>query len=99
MACLWVGVEEIKRFAIALFKLCRLCDDASACEDETLVLSDLQFPVPDGNYLWEAESNEVLAKRLAEGGDRGATRDSGLEENWISNRGFCVLSEGDFGFD
>jgi hypothetical protein len=98
MACIWVGVEEIKRLGIALYRVCKLCSDSSNSnvdggehlEPEFLTLSDLQFPIPDNNELWNAESNMVLSRRLAEIGPSGAA-DGRREENWISNLGGIIL--------
>lgn len=98
MACIWVGVEEIKRLGIALYRVCKLCSDSNSSnvdgsehlEPEFLTLSDLQFPIPDNNELWNAESNTVLSRRLAAIGASGAT-DGGREKNWISNLGGIIL--------
>lgn len=92
MACIWVGVEEIKRFGIALYKVCKLCSNSDSSnvdgsdhfEPELLTLSELQYPMPDSNKLWNAESNMVLSKGLAEV-EPSATLDGRREENWISN--------------
>lgn len=92
MACIWVGVEEIKRLGIALYKVCKLCSNSDSSnanggnhlEPELLTLSDLQFPMPDSNKLWNAESNMVLSRALAEV-EPSATQDGRWEENWISN--------------
>lgn len=89
--CVWVGVEEIKRLGIALFRVCRLCSNSSSnvdasgpVENDLLTLSDLRYPMPDSNRLWNAESDIVFSRRLAEV-DPDATLDGRWEENWISN--------------
>lgn len=97
VACIWVGVEEIKRLGIALYKVCKLCSNSDSSnvdggdhlEPEFLTLSDLQYPKPDSNELWNAESNIILSRRLAEV-EPSATLDGRREENWISNLGGVV---------
>lgn len=98
MTCIWVGVEEIKRLGIALYRVCKLCSNNDSSDvnggghlkPEFLTLSDLQFPMPDSNELWNAESNIVLSRRLAEVVP-SATLDGRREENRISNLGEDVL--------
>lgn len=68
VTCIWVGVEEIKRFGLVLYKVSRICCCASeSAGDRTklLRLSDLQFPETDSNHLWEARSNPELSYLLA----------------------------------
>ncbi|PLB43624.1 transcription factor with C2H2 and Zn(2)-Cys(6) DNA binding domain [Aspergillus steynii IBT 23096] len=86
VTCIWVGVEEIKRFGLALYKVSRICCGASEVgedRDQLLGLADLQFPAPDGNHLWEARSNPELIYLLA-----GIRRDGHLARSqsgrWIS---------------
>jgi len=98
MTCIWVGVEEIKRLGIALYRVCKLCSNNDSSDvnggghlkPEFLILADLQFPMPDSNELWNAESNIVLSRRLAEVVP-SATLDGRREENRISNLGEDVL--------
>jgi hypothetical protein len=92
VACIWVGVEEIKRFGLALYKVCKICN--SVYDDESgensgqrlLRLSDLRFPVPDGNHLWEAGSNLELSHLLAKKGT-DAQSERSREVKWISENG------------
>ncbi|KAL4998974.1 hypothetical protein BDV10DRAFT_184865 [Aspergillus recurvatus] len=84
-ACIWVGVEEIKRFGIALSRVCELYRERFAVNHSGLLtFAELQFPVPDSDELWSAESNAVLAQRLADLKPNAAL-DGRREENWISN--------------
>ncbi|KAF4151450.1 hypothetical protein CNMCM6936_000708 [Aspergillus lentulus] len=92
---IWVGIEEVKRFALALYKVCRSCH--IQCKNgprnnlhrtqrgrSLLTLADLQFSLPDSDELWNATSD--LAARLAE--DRPLYYDNNnTEANWISH---CV---------
>ncbi|KAF7595985.1 hypothetical protein BBP40_004131 [Aspergillus hancockii] len=56
----WIRVEEIKRFALALFKLNMLVGT------EQLGPSDLQFPLPDNGYLWDAPGSGEWYRRFNE---------------------------------
>ncbi|EAW13717.1 Zn(II)2Cys6 transcription factor [Aspergillus clavatus NRRL 1] len=107
---IWIGIEEIKRFALALYKVCRLCivhDDTGHTTQmhgpptvtghaRTLVsLEDLQFALPDSDDLWHASSD--LAARLAEDGSM-AYKNKNAEANWIS-QSVRLLRKNEVGFD
>ncbi|KAL6239529.1 Isochorismatase family-domain-containing protein [Aspergillus navahoensis] len=74
ITCIWVGVEEIKRLGLGLFRICCLWAGGNQGEllvrpgmlgpNRLLCLSDLRFPPPDRDYLWEAGSNEELSRLL-----------------------------------
>lgn len=89
----WLSVEEIKRFGLALYKLCRLCthnpDDRPAggggdgVHNELLTLADLEFCMPDCDDLWNALSTEEMDAILKTSvRETSADRDP---DNWISN--------------
>ncbi|RJE24657.1 hypothetical protein PHISCL_03023 [Aspergillus sclerotialis] len=94
VACIWVGVEEIKRFGIALYRVCKLCsngnssnvDECGRFKHDLLTLPDLQFPMPESDELWNAESNIALSNRLADINPNAAL-DGRRQKNWISNLG------------
>lgn len=91
MACIWVGVEEIKRLGIALYRVCKSCSDGSNVGGhELLTLSDLQFPMPDSDELWNAETNTTLSRRLAKV-DPSATLHGWQKHNWISDLGVALF--------
>ncbi|OJJ03316.1 hypothetical protein ASPVEDRAFT_170685 [Aspergillus versicolor CBS 583.65] len=63
IALIWVSVEEIKRFGLALYKLCRMCTRTSLADkggssrglrSELLTLADLDFCMPDSDEIWNA---------------------------------------------
>ena len=62
IALIWVSVEELKRFGLALYKLCRLCargdstnkSSTSGLRNELLTLRDLDFCMPDSDQAWDA---------------------------------------------
>ncbi|KAJ5812982.1 hypothetical protein N7447_010005 [Penicillium robsamsonii] len=99
VTCMWVGVEEIKRLGLALYKVSRLCGRGSCLgeSDETdsrpFRLSDLQFPLPDRRHFWEAASNAELSRRLLVYSKRKDKSDEPRDTNWISQSG--VLLETD----
>ncbi|KAJ5261184.1 hypothetical protein N7478_011779 [Penicillium angulare] len=85
MACIWVGMEEMSRLGLAIYKVSTLCksEDSNNNECRLLQLSDLQFPVPNSRHLWEAESNQELARLLKLDGNRERL-DIYTPQNWIS---------------
>ncbi|KAL4921168.1 hypothetical protein BDW62DRAFT_208536 [Aspergillus aurantiobrunneus] len=72
---IWLGIEEVKRFTLTLYKVCRRC--RGGC---LLSLADLQFALPNSDELWHAGSD--LAAQVAE--NRSAYRNKNIEANWIS---------------
>ncbi|KAB8076576.1 hypothetical protein BDV29DRAFT_189364 [Aspergillus leporis] len=64
-------VEEIKRLGLVLHKVCKICrstcqgESQEASDSRLLRLSNLGFPGPDSNELWEAGSNPELSNLLA----------------------------------
>ncbi|OJI91620.1 hypothetical protein ASPTUDRAFT_164902 [Aspergillus tubingensis CBS 134.48] len=100
VTCIWVGMEELKRLGLALYRVCRLCGSGSdrlASEFDSveggegrkiLRISDLQFPPPDSRHLWEAQSDRELSRLLQMEACRSGMRLDGRdEENWISSCG------------
>ncbi|PIG83108.1 hypothetical protein AARAC_001164 [Aspergillus arachidicola] len=85
---IWVGIEEVKRFALALYKVYRRCRIDGA---RRLSLADLQFAEPDSDELWHASSD--LASRIP-----ASYADKNKEENWISQTA-RLLQPGDVEFD
>lgn len=55
----WVGVEETKRFGLALYKVCRMCTcpDSSGSRSQLLSLTDLSFGMPDSDESWNAPAD------------------------------------------
>lgn len=93
---IWLGIEEVKRFNLSLYRLYRqtrldtkvLEDTAnidSSCGPRSsgrnlLSLADLQFALPDSDKLWHVTSD--LAAKIA--GSTAAYNDKNGEEHWIS---------------
>ncbi|KAJ5254164.1 hypothetical protein N7524_011344 [Penicillium chrysogenum] len=104
LTLVYVSVEEIKRFGLALYKVCRLStsfhltgESASGGRNILLTLADLSFCMPDSDELWNAplgSESEVLSKAdLSTAG-----RDNGDVKNWISQASALVHDER-VGFD
>ncbi|KNG80344.1 putative C6 and C2H2 transcription factor [Aspergillus nomiae NRRL 13137] len=93
---IWVGVEEVKRFALALYKVCRSCrvpDIGASSQGRSLLsLANLQFAPPDSDELWHASSD--LASRLAE--DRSAYGERNSDARWISQTASVLQPDGGF---
>lgn len=85
MACIWVGIEEICRLGLALYKVSRLCKNRNSNGGlgRLLQLSDLHFPVPDSQHIWDAQSNLEFSRALRIDRGRGRT-DAFAKKNWIS---------------
>lgn len=98
LTCMWVGVEEIKRFGLALYKVSRLCGRGSCLgepdesDSRVLRLSDLQFPMPDERNLWDASSNPELARRLLIFSRRDRSHDPSSTD-WISQCGILLETD------
>lgn len=105
----WVGVEEVKRFGLCLYRVCqcarlrepRELDDVpdhsnrypSGLGGAHLSLADLQFALPDSDELWHMTSG--LAGQLAE--RYMMYENANIEENWISQTARPLQSQ-DEGF-
>ncbi|KAG0152709.1 hypothetical protein PDIDSM_2514 [Penicillium digitatum] len=98
ITCMWVGVEEIKRFGLALYKVSRLCTrgdclgESDETESQVLHLSALQFPMPDERNLWNASSNPELARRLLIHSRRDRSDDPSSTD-WISKTGMLLEND------
>jgi hypothetical protein len=90
LALVYVNVEEIKRFGLALYKVCRLStsidltgENANGGRNDLLTLADLSFCMPDSDELWNAPLD--AESKLSNKCDPSAvTRDNGDAKNWIS---------------
>ncbi|KAE8378650.1 C6 and C2H2 transcription factor [Aspergillus bertholletiae] len=93
IALVWVNVEEIKRFGLALYKLCRLCTRSASTDatdgggrdtkNELLTLADLDFCMPDSDEVWNASSN-MASEFIRSVPFQQASRDNRDPDNWIS---------------
>ncbi|KAJ5633345.1 hypothetical protein N7490_009684 [Penicillium lividum] len=96
---IWVGIEEIKRFNVALYKVCarlstsvqdeHIEDDGDDVEKPFLAANELQFPLPSNSGLWNAAGK---AEWMIHGkGVEPVSLEDYCEESWISN--FAKVSE------
>lgn len=96
LALVWVSVEEIKRFGLALYKVCRLCTsgvssdteptfrrDGHPLKSELLTLADLNFCLPDSDELWNAPPSQRPAL-LRGAASQKLFRDNRDSGSWIS---------------
>jgi hypothetical protein len=88
---IWVCIEEVKRFNLALYKFCNVVDGAgeslSGKDGKTsslLRLSQLQFPFKQNDRLWKATNMEEWMSA-----EEDLTREDlviySTEQNWISH--------------
>jgi hypothetical protein len=88
----WVSIEEVKRFNIALYKVCTACSgkgggtgvlDTTKASSRELRAQDLQFPLPKNTPLWNAVGRADWVSVATEEVHRLAL-DETLEHEWIS---------------
>lgn len=92
----WICIEEVKRFNLALYKTCRALSGFSAhekndgqhgvaCEASCgLTADELQFPMPKNDPMWNAMRKEEWESAIADDFDSTRLYDT-MEEEWISN--------------
>lgn len=90
----WVGIEEVKRFNLALYKVCGRVSgssmrDRSGTDNDAALLtaSELQFPLPGNPPLWNAVSKNEWTANMKEEGLVSFNDD--CQASWISN--FAVV--------
>ncbi|QKX59535.1 uncharacterized protein TRUGW13939_06669 [Talaromyces rugulosus] len=106
----WLGIEEVKRFALALYKVCRQCRvDDTRLLDSDMFSNSRREPHWQGGCLLSLfdlqfalpDSDELwhassdLAARVAE--NPGVYSNKNIEENWISQTSRLLQpNEGEF---
>jgi hypothetical protein len=89
----WVSIEEMKRFNIALYRVCNLCSEqGSGTTDFDIIpgsgrrlrAQDLQFPLPRNTPLWNAVDKEGWIYAATDDVFRHRPNDT-LQGEWISN--------------
>ncbi|CAG7942465.1 unnamed protein product [Penicillium nalgiovense] len=87
----WVGIEEIKRFNIALYKVCGKARCSSIRDGNhgdahawtSLTAGELQFPLPSNCALWNAVTRDewdAVAKD-----EKRVSLDDDRQKDWLSN--------------
>jgi hypothetical protein len=104
LTLVWLSVEEIKRFGLALYKVCQMSTrlkttgaDASSAKSELLTLADLSFGMPDSDEAWNSTS-AVGSEARQEVAFQTKLRDSRDPTKWISQSS-SVLSNARVAFD
>lgn len=89
----WISIEEVKRFNLTLYKVCRVCSEQrSGTTDYDIIrgsrselrADDLQFPLPRNTALWNAVDKAGWESAGAEEVFHHRLNDT-LEREWISN--------------
>ncbi|OJJ52755.1 hypothetical protein ASPSYDRAFT_51442 [Aspergillus sydowii CBS 593.65] len=92
-AYVWVSIEEVKRFNIALYRVCKLCSEQRSgtadCDiirgsRRRLRAQDLQFPLPRNTRLWNAVDKAGWEYAATEDVFRHRLDDT-MKDEWISN--------------
>ncbi|KAL5044595.1 hypothetical protein BDW71DRAFT_198905 [Aspergillus fruticulosus] len=77
-----VGIEELRRFNMALYKLCAKVSSFSTDNSPLLHASELQFPLPSNDPLWNSvKRNEWEANAKEE----TVSLKDNFQAKWISN--------------
>lgn len=91
----WICIEEVKRFNLALYRVCRASSSSdihdksgrqysvtgeASCE---LTADELQFPMPKNDPLWNAVRKEEWEPSVNDDFRPARLYDS-MEEEWIS---------------
>ncbi|KAJ6027695.1 hypothetical protein N7499_001153 [Penicillium canescens] len=104
LALVYISVEEIKRFGLALYKVSRLStpfdltgESANDGRKDLLNLADLSFCMPDSDDLWNAPLGAESAV-LNRCDSLAVARDNGDAKNWISQAS-ALLHDARVGFD
>lgn len=110
IALAWVSVEEMKRFGLALYKLCRLVSQSrsnepakehrieSGVQSELLTLEDLDFCLPDSDEVWNMPPGPETEPTRINTALQETCRDNRDSNNWIS-RTSGLLHDASVNFD
>lgn len=79
----WVGIEEVKRFSVALYRLCAKLSNSSTEDGPLLHASELQFPMPSNDALWNSVKRDEWEANAKEE-NMISFRDD-LQARWISS--------------
>lgn len=87
-----LSIEEVKRFNITLYRVCKMCSKQESLTDHLnstrmsstgLCATDLQFPLPRNTSLWKAVNEAEWASAATENVYHHRLEDT-LEGEWIS---------------
>ncbi|KAJ5548347.1 hypothetical protein N7513_005581 [Penicillium frequentans] len=90
----WVGIEEMKRFNLALYKVCgKLSSDSIAgagihgddAEMALLSATELQFPLPSSPALWNAIGKDEWIVHMKDSTPAPVSLNDHCQADWISN--------------
>lgn len=77
----WVGIEELKRFSTALYKLCTKVNSL-ATDNSLLHARELQFPLPSNDRLWNSVGRDEWE---ANAKDETISLKDNSQAKWVSN--------------
>ncbi|KAJ5673965.1 C2H2 type zinc finger domain protein [Penicillium macrosclerotiorum] len=78
----WVGVEEVKRFSIALYRFCAKVRSFSSEDRPLLHASELRFPLPSNDALWNSAGRHEWEANAKE--ENSVSFNDDLQARWIS---------------
>ncbi|KAJ5640139.1 uncharacterized protein N7484_008001 [Penicillium longicatenatum] len=89
---IWVGIEEIKRFNVALYKVCGKSSslslvgagmDHNDAERGLMSANELQFPLPSNTALWNSVGKDEWIVHMKD--TTPVSLDDNCQADWISN--------------
>jgi hypothetical protein len=91
----WIGIEEVKRFNLALYRVCKILGSSKPNTNVgeygnpgvarwQLTASELQFPMPKNDLLWNAVNKKEWNFAATEDVYHFNLNDT-MELEWISN--------------
>ncbi|KAJ6115354.1 hypothetical protein N7486_001132 [Penicillium sp. IBT 16267x] len=89
---IWVGIEEVKRFNVALYKVCGKLSslgvvgasiDDNDVENLLMSASELQFPPPSNNALWNSVGKNEWMVHMKD--TTPVSLDDHCQADWLSN--------------
>ncbi|KAJ5096563.1 C2H2 type zinc finger domain protein [Penicillium angulare] len=84
----WVGIEEVKRFSMALYRLCAKLSNSSTEDGPLLHASELQFPVPGNDALWNSVNRDEWEANVKEESIISLRDD--LKTRWVSSHPYII---------
>lgn len=79
----WVSIEEVKRFGMALYKLCAKVSSSNIDDGPLLHARELQFPLPSNDPLWNSVERHDWEANAKDGVT--VSMNDNFQAKWISN--------------
>jgi hypothetical protein len=54
----WVSIEKVKRFNLAIYRLCAKLSSSNPGQRPLLLANELAFPLPSNSPLWNSDERD-----------------------------------------